>query len=226
MSEPNWSLETDADLLLYMALREDDALLARKAWETFYLRHVEYLYGACRSNARLLGGEQGVADLVQDTFRRAFEMAHTFAAADGMKDPDDLRLWTRAWLGAIAASLVKSILRNGHRLPTASLDQDHWQDIAERITDPPDDERTDAQSVIRMRQAVESLPERQQTVVLARMQWYDPAKERQRLPNAVAADLATTLETTPENLRKMYERALRQLKEQFPNMVSVSQKGR
>lgn len=68
--------------------------------------------------------------------------------------------------------------------------------------------------------------EDQQTVVLLRMQWYDPTKKNQRLPNAVAADLAAKLETTPENFRNIYERAMRQLKEKLPTATPVSQKGR
>jgi RNA polymerase sigma factor (sigma-70 family) len=225
MTEPNWSSETDADLLFYMAMREDEPEMARAAWEEFYNRHVEYLFSVCMKFGRILGGEQGVADLVQDTLRRAYERADTFTA-DGLKEPDELRLWTRAWLGTIATNLLRSALRSHRNINAEFLDQEHWQDIPERTTDPPDAEKSEPEDVRQMREAFSSLPERQQTVVLLRMQWYDPTKKHQRLPNAVAADLAAKLGTTPENFRKIYERSMRQLKEKLPTATPVSQKGR
>lgn len=225
MTEPNWSSETDADLLFYMAMREDEPEMARAAWEEFYNRHVEYLFSVCMKFGRIVGGEPGVSDLVQDTIRRAYQMAHTFTA-DGLKEPDDLRLWTRAWLGTIATNLLRSALRTRRNINAELLDQEHWQDIPERATDPPDAEKPEPEDVRRMREAFSSLPERQQTVILLRMQWYDPTKKHQRLPNAVATDLAAKLETTPENFRKIYERAMRQLKEKLPTATPVSQKGR
>jgi hypothetical protein len=49
-------------------------------------------------------------------------------------------------------------------------------------------------------------------VLRVTFQWYEPGREHQRLPNDVAADLADTLQTTPENLRQIRRRALRKIK--------------
>jgi len=67
---PGLTDETDADLLVYMAMADEDPDSARAAWEAFYLRHVEYLYRVClRAYGDVLGGEAGAADIVAETLR-------------------------------------------------------------------------------------------------------------------------------------------------------------
>ncbi len=39
--------DTDAELLYYMSLRDEDPAAAEGAWAEFYRRHVQYLYGVC-----------------------------------------------------------------------------------------------------------------------------------------------------------------------------------
>ena len=118
--------ESDEDLLVYMTLARDDPAVAAAAWEEFYRRHVEYLYGiAVRAYAKLLGGEAGVCDVVADTFKRAYEHADTFTTG-GITDAERMRLRTRAWLGRIAERLVQTRLRGWKKLPTRTLELGHW----------------------------------------------------------------------------------------------------
>ena len=207
------SSETDADLLVYMAMADEDPSCAQAAWDVFYRRHVEYLYRVClRAYGHLLGGEAGVADLVADALRAAYENAHKFDPA-GIECPDRLRLRARAWLGWIARRGVQDILRGRGRLPARSLELEHWQQM-------PALERPDVGASAReraVRQAVESLSEREQLVIRTTVQWYRPEKQHQRLPNDIAADLARTLGTTPENLRQIRRRAMRRI-EDFLNV--------
>lgn len=204
---PELTDESDADLLVYMAMADDDPACARVAWEAFYRRHVEYLYRVClRAYSGILGGEAGAADLVAEAFRAAFENAHKFDPA-GITDANRLRLRARAWLGWIARRIVQDILRGRSRLPTQSLELDHWQQVAEH-------ERPGAGASAKedaVRQAVESLSEREQLVIRTTLQWYRPEKQHQRLPNDIAADLARTLGTTPENLRQIRSRAMKKI---------------
>jgi len=196
--------ETDADLVVYMAMADDDPHGARAAWAEFYRRHVAYVYAVnLRAYAHLLGGEPGVCDLVSDTFRQAYEHAAKFDPG-GVTDPDAMRRRVRAWLGWIARSLARTALRARGRLPTRLLDPSQWHPVAD--TDPPPvgpDPR-----IQRVRDAMALLTEREQIVIRVTFQWYQPDKAHQRLPNDVAADLARTLGTTPENLRQIRRRAL------------------
>lgn len=199
--------ESDADLMAYMAMAGDDPSIAQSAWAELYRRHVGYLYAVClRAYAELLGGEAGVCDLVADTFKRAYEYAEKFDA-DGIDDPERLRLRTRAWLGRIAQRLVQTTLRGRAQLATRFLDQDHWHAVA---SVPPPQEQTPRRSEA-ARAAVLSLSKRAQMVVRVTLQWYQPDRTHQRLPNDVAADLAATLGTTPENIRQIRRRAFRKI---------------
>ncbi len=97
----------DADLLEVVARGASEPSRARAAQGTFYARHVRYLYGIVmrhKKNLLPLAGI-GAEDLVQETFHRAFERAHT---SDRGKDLDveRQRLRTRAWLGRIATNLL------------------------------------------------------------------------------------------------------------------------
>ncbi len=197
----------DSDLLACMAMADDDPALARTAWEAYFRRNVEYLYRVClRAYGGILGGEAGVADLVAEVFRAAYEDADKFDPA-GITDPDRLRLRARAWLGWIARRLVQDTLRGRSRLPTRNVELGHWQQT-------PAVERPRAGASAReqaARQAVASLSEREQLVIRTTLQWYRPEKQYQRLPNDIAADLAKTLGTTPENLRQIRRRAMRKI---------------
>jgi len=199
--------ETDADLLLLMAMRSDDATGAAAAWAEFYRRHVPYLYAVClRAYAGLLGGEPGVADLVADTFHRAYERAETFEPG-GIEDPDRIRRRVRAWLGRIAQRLFQTAMRARASLPTVGLDPDRWQDVGP----PPRPPAGDPRRIERVREAMRTLSEREQTVLRVTFQWYQLGRDHQRLPNDVAAELAEALRTTPENLRQIRRRALRKI---------------
>ncbi|KPK85460.1 MAG: hypothetical protein AMJ81_03550 [Phycisphaerae bacterium SM23_33] len=201
--------QTDADLLAHMAMAGEDPGAARAAWEVFYRRHVAYLYGVClRAYGALLGGPAGAADLTADAFRLAYENADKFDPA-GIADPERLRLRARAWLGWIARRLVQETLRGRRRVPTKSLRLDHWQQVP--AADRP--ERAPSPDERLVHQALASLNEREQLVIRTTFQWYRPEKRHQRLPNEVAAELARTLGTTPENLRQLRRRALRKIAE-------------
>jgi RNA polymerase sigma factor (sigma-70 family) len=196
--------ESDADLMVYMTMAGEAPETARAAWEVFYRRHAEYLYAvSMRAYWELLGGEAGVCDLVADTFKRAYENAERFDA-DGVVDPERLRLRVRAWLGRIAQRLVQDRLRQHYRAPTRFLAPDEWQQMAE----PAARACADSVQLERVRRAILSLSKREQMVVRVTLQWYQPDKAHQRLPNEVAAELAATLGTTPENIRQIRKRAM------------------
>src|SRR5689334_15462167 len=102
---------SDADLLARVAAQGADPRGAHEAQAEFYARHVRYLYGVLTSRrGKLLAlAATSAEDLVQDTFRRAFERAHTFTS-DGIVDPGELQRRTRAWLGRIAQNLLADAL--------------------------------------------------------------------------------------------------------------------
>lgn len=205
--------DTDADLLAWMALAAEDADSARRAWEAFYLRHVRYLYAVCLRAYGMMLGEDGVADVVADTFARAYERAGTYAVP-GDADVDRQRRLVRGWLGRIAQRLAQDVLRGRGRLKARNLAPEHWQQLAESPATNDDDGR-EPQRVQAVREALATLSEREATVLRVTMQWYRPESEHQRLPNDVAADLARAFGTTPENLRQVRRRAIKKVEQQL-----------
>jgi RNA polymerase sigma factor (sigma-70 family) len=201
--------ESDADLLLYMSMAADDSAAATAAWEEFYRRHVDYLYAvSLRAFGPLLGGEPGVADLVADTLKRAYERAGTFNDG-GIADHEKLRRRTRAWLGRIAQRLAMTALRDQARLPVRSIEPEQWQQIAEEPEDTGNHTNEDQRAALK--QALSDLSEKEQLVLRVTFQWYRMNSEHQRLPEHVCAELAASLQTTPENLRQIRRRALQKL---------------
>ena len=198
--------ESDANLLVYMTMRDEDLDGARAAWGEFYRRHAPYLAAVCqRAYGRLLSGPSGAADLVAETFRKAFLRAETFTLTEDSDDVQRLRI--RAWLGVIARRLMLSILRSRGR-SQAMVALEEWHQPARS-----DEAELNASAVARVREALETLPDRQQHILRVTMQYYDPSSGTGRLPGEVLADLAKTLNTTPENIRQLRRRALMRLRE-------------
>jgi RNA polymerase sigma factor (sigma-70 family) len=204
----DYSSETDAELLVFMSLREDDPGAARDAWAEFYERHAEYLHGVCwRAYSQLLYADTGVSDLVVETFRRAFDHAGSFSC-EGVAGGDEIRRRVRAWLGRIAQRLVQDLLRGRGRLSTINLAPEDWDRIPEQDPEPT----VGAEQIQTVREALEQLPEREQLVIRVTYQWHRPDREHQRLPSHVVSELAATLRTTPENLRQIRRRALARIR--------------
>ncbi len=207
-SEVNFANETDVDLMGYMSMRDEDPSTARDAWAEFYKRHVDYLYGVChRAYEHILGGDTGVGDIVAEAFHRAYRRAELFDA-DGIEDPVRIRRRTRAWLGRIAQRIVLDTLRPTQRLPTCRFETEKWESIPAQPSLPPRDDKL----IRQVRDALDQLSEKEQTVIRVTFEWYQPGQIHQRLPNDVVTDLAETLETTPENLRQIRRRALTKIR--------------
>jgi RNA polymerase sigma factor (sigma-70 family) len=219
-SRPDLSAETDDDLLVYITWKQDDPAVACEAWAEFYRRHVNYLFGVCyQSFGNTLKSRDRVADLVTDTFKRVYEHADSFKPS-GIKDPEAMRKRVRAWLGTIARRLFLDRLpATDDRPAECQLEQDHWQNIAQ--PEAPDDSDNPLIAAVKMAfQKV--LTQREQEVMRVTLHWYDPSSDHQRLPNEVAAELAKHLGTTPENLRKIRERALAKLKDEIIKILGSS----
>ena len=208
-AQRDFAHESEADLMVYMSMGDDDATAARDAWAEFYGRHVDYLYAVCvRAYGDILNGDTGVEDLVAETFRRAFRGAHLLRVDDS-DGPVRQRRRSRAWLGRIAQRLFQDTLRRRRRLETVHLDMAAWQQVPEPRAAVPG---TNGELLGRVREALDQLSAKEQTVIRVTFHWYQPGKPHQRLPNDVAADLAGSLQTTPENLRQIRRRALQKIR--------------
>jgi len=197
---------SDAVLLTLMARRHTDAATARLAWEEFYRRHCPYLYAvACKVG---IVNDSDRHDLVHETFLRVFEKAHTFEG-DGTTDSTQSRRQVRAWIGRIAHNIFQDMLRRlkGDRAAAIRIQDD--AKIRPQAVGPDDPPSPVLQAIL---QAIDSLSAREQEIIRVTWQYYAPGQKQQRLPHNVVARLARDLNTTPENIRKIRQRAVRKIK--------------
>jgi RNA polymerase sigma factor (sigma-70 family) len=214
VKEQELAEEADGDLLCLMSWASDDQSLAQAAWSVFYRRHFEYVNFICRRAIEgVLGCAEAVEDLVQDTFRRVYEHARTFTPGSD-QDPDAKRRVVRAWLGRIARNLLQDRLRNRQaRAPEQTPGEGLWDILPERRNKETEEpSATDSSALVR-EVLLNDLTEEEQEVLRVTLQWYDPGRTNQRLPNDVAEDLAQRLHTTSENLRKIRRRAMQKVRD-------------
>ena len=200
--------ETDADLLTLMSWRSSEEEAAREAGDVFYRRHVSYVYVvSLRAVRKYFMDESCAEDLTSETFSRVYERAGTFKCDSGL-DFETLRLRVRAWIGAIANNVLMDALRARQAERAQQLDEDAWDEQPAEV--PPED----SAAVALVRRAMEEvLNDREREVLRVTFLTYKPGAKQQRLSNSDTADLAKTLQTTPDNLRKIRRNAMRKIRD-------------
>ncbi|MFO0567204.1 MAG: sigma-70 family RNA polymerase sigma factor [Polyangiaceae bacterium] len=197
---------SDAELFARLASSRLEREDRRRAQTLLYVRHVRYLYGVLRRQRGKLLALAGISaeDLVQETFHRAFERAHTFDPAN-IEDPERARRRTRAWLGRIAQNLLCDQLERVREVSATP----YLERVSAEELDPP---ATESVELSWLSEGLERLSDREQDVLRVSA-LYQRAGEHQRLPNAVSAELAARWGTSNENIRAIRSRALRKLSE-------------
>ncbi len=199
---------SDAELLSRVGQRERDEVSARAAQAEFYRRHARYLYGVLlrRVSERLALSGREVEDLVQETFFRAFAHADTFSSG-GAIDAETATRRTRAWLGRIAQHLLADWL-SGTREVSASP---YIDNLTQAESEGPPSSRSPR--IMRMREALDTLSERERDVLAVSVLYHRAGEEHQRLPNAVSRELAVRWGTSAENVRAIRSRAMKKLRD-------------
>src|SRR5262245_45220684 len=106
----NISEASDELLLNLIANRNTDQASADQAFTEFYNRHKRYVFLAAGKAVNRFFDNDEKSDIVQETFIRAYEKAHTFKGA-ASDDATQERRGARAWLGKIANNLLIDKMR-------------------------------------------------------------------------------------------------------------------
>ncbi len=204
---PNPPPLSDAELLEQVSARKVDPLRARRAEAEFYERHARYLYAVLMRRAKgplaLTGAE--VEDLVQETFFRAFERAHTSRAAT--RRVRSSRAEREVGSGGSRRHLLADWLEGRREIAASPF----LETVLGRDEDAPRSSRSPRRELVRA--ALDELSERERDVLRVSALYHRPGEEHQRLPNAVAAELATRWGTTGENIRAIRSRAMKKLRD-------------
>lgn len=209
----NLSNADEAVLLGLMAMQASEPEQARAAWGELFVRHRRYLFVVVwRAYGRYLG-EDGCADLVCDTFRRAFEWTGRHKDVSELTDrfvaesADGTRRRVLGWLGAIAERLFKDRFReDAAREEDFALFLEHWRSASDQPVEPGPIPLSDA-----VRAALAALSPADAEALRVSLPWYDLATGAFAVPRGEAPRLAEMLGTTPEALRQRRHRAIKRL---------------
>jgi len=220
---------SDAELFALMARRGDDW---QEAWAEFYRRYVsDFFRLVCRLRGLTNAGAQ---ELVQETMLQANRSARTFQVVEG-QDGEASRRRTLAWLGRIARNLHYEKLRRQQNPPATSSEREVSSDgsSATAVEEPKISrgalyrrvrEAQDAVARIArssnvpvsaerqlLRDALTTLTEKELDVLLVSYEYYERGEEHPHLPRAVIAELCERHQISPAYMRKIRERARKQV---------------
>ena len=205
--------EPDDMLLLYMACCDEDEPRARAAFTVFYNRHKEYLYRVCAGRfGSSMDGAEKAADLVTDTFVRAYESADTFDLDSTLTD-DEARRCVRAWIGKIAKNLFLSL--HNANADTLLLSEEEGENLDRQCAEETENPETWSENRRLLEEALDTLNEKERIVINFTYAYYKLESENQRLPNHVSQQIAEMIGTKRSTLRKIRQRAIDKIKAYF-----------
>ena len=211
----------DLELLedISFAERDYDDPVARDAFGRFYQRHAAWLYRRlCRTGVFQLLEADGVQDVVQETFYRAYKGAKTFNPGFVTDDPSRLEAAVRAWLGGIANRVIADMLRGSKPCLVEPFQlepgQAAWRADADESTTPS--------PIIRaLQEQLQKLSPLQQDVLAAAALYFQADTTYQRLPNGVAKKLVEKHGTSSNNIRQVRRRTMADLRKKLMPLLNA-----
>ena len=188
--------------------------LAFDAWEEFFERHKGYLYGVCKRAFTAVVGEHRIEDIVQDALVKAFQKAGTMHNGRDL-DADNQRRLVRGWLGILCENIVRDYFRGQPEVDFVDEDVLDALESSEFRQGEDIADKDGFQQMTRlqlMEDALQTLTEREREVLRTTGMWFKVGQKAQRLPNHIMTELATSLKTTPLNIRKIRERGIAKVK--------------
>jgi len=208
---------SDADLFVYLSFVETDPVYGNAALQELMKRYEAMLRRRCRrlcSRYPSLGMEED--ELVNATFYRAANRASTYTPLDkNDAHPEDHKRYTAAWLYQIARHLLFDAGRRAARdLPYeeefSDPDAMSATDVAHLLVGANPGKFDPADKPL-VAQAFESLRERSQMVVVWMLDKRQRSPSGRYMSRGAQTELAKRLDTTPDNIRQIWTRALGQI---------------
>jgi RNA polymerase sigma factor (sigma-70 family) len=202
---------SDFELIRRMAGQESDPAGARIAWAAFYVRHQKNLVSVCMWHHEYLLGAEGVRDLVQDAFIKAFDGAATFNHAEICERTIQQRK-CRRWLAKIAENLVLDRYKGQPQVDV--VDDETLAILAGVIGENQNEiQITENKRLTLLKAGFDLLSETEQTVLRATMFWWQPDHQHQRMPHEAMERLSKQVDKSVTNIRQIRARAIKELKE-------------
>lgn len=219
----------DGRLFALMARRDEEG---RNAFTEFHRRYIADFH-------RLVCKRRGLSDaaaddLVQETMLQAYLAAATFEARDDL-DPAGRRRWVLGWLSRIAQNLYYGDFRKqkvtlvsssetqvnseSASPPVSEETEISYAELQHRIHEAEDavagiphaaEEQVSPERQL-LRDALSTLGEREREIFLLSYEYRQPGEEHPHIPKAVIDELCDRYGITPAYMRKLRERARKQV---------------
>lgn len=223
----NQTTASEAELLAVMAAQGIQHEAARAAWEELYVRHRRYVYVVASRAYRGFLGEDGLIDLVVDTFRRAYEWAGRQKSPEEVRaqftgsDSDSTRRRVLGWLGAIAQQLFRDRFREH---ASEGVDFSAFLDDRVRAQDQEAD-ASDEPSASRLEVALGMLKPEDADALRVSLPWYDIDSQSFAMARGEAARVAALLGVSADALRQRRHRAIKKLEQYMRDAEAAERRG-
>ena len=189
----------------------------REAFAFFYKRHSRWLFRELsrRHASKLVDWEDGIEDVVTDTFQRAFRGADTYKTPEGVTDPKSLERLARGWLGQIGNRAVADVLRLQSRellLEPDELQEKQVEIEKAELASGGEEDEAETPLVSALREELRQLSPIKQDVMAAVEHYFEPAKGKARMSRGAAQALADKWGSKPETIRQIRKRTLDELR--------------
>src|SRR6266404_5486584 len=201
---------SDFELIRRMADQKIDFAGARSAWACFYVRHHASLLLVCTYDYEYLIGAEGVGDLVQNAFLRAFDGATTFDHTEACEAVVQKRK-ARKWLARIAENLLRDRYRGQPEVRLLDDDEDIESLGGTTAESSSQIQVPESERLKLLKSGFALLSEIEQTVLRATMFWWQAGQEHQRMPHSAMKELSKQVGKSPANIRQIRLRSVEKL---------------
>lgn len=202
---------SDEELFLLMSYSDENEIEAQKAFTIFYNRYKDFLWNQCCficHNCKTPENEELAKDLFQNTMISIYTYGHTF-------DPKKSKVTT--WMSRIAKGELYQLLCG---IKEYRIDE-KLEFLLENLVDEKLENDFEFQSPEQkaLQEAIESLTEREQEILLTYIMYDDGKKQ---LPPEMRQHLLDKYATTQQNMQQIKSRSLKKIKDHIVNHSKLS----
>ncbi|HEY5297272.1 MAG TPA: hypothetical protein VIK59_05060 [Verrucomicrobiae bacterium] len=210
--DPILELESDDGLVTYMALKDEDAALARRACEELHRRHARFMLGWCLNNRAETFGSSA-EDFVNIAFRKAYDKADTFICPVDA-NVETKRRKVKSWLFLILYNTFLDSRSAEIREPISRSDEDE-DGLLFDLPNPNEELNTSNVSPERKTLVWKFIEKQElvdQAILKVTAEYWSPSVNKTVLPDHVRKALCGEFGLTENSLRVRRLRLLERMK--------------
>lgn len=222
------SISTASDLVLLASIGNisvENRFDSESAFNEFFLRYKSFLLRACKKSCASFDSSEMLADdIFQNTLLKVLNKANTFKSKNPDGDSKNISVEIKAWLSRIAYNeLINFLRKNPDEKALSNPFREKSINLADTIIEDYEEEveTIKPEKVIQknlLESALATLTEREKYILMAYMQYFDPAQPLKHLPDDVLSSICVKFTIKADNVRQIKSRAMKKLKAQLESL--------